>query len=207
MLQYLSALIVLALGYLCPDINLSSESLDTSQMSTKAFIVYSCYACIIAPITEEFLYRGFVLKTCSRVSQRFGIFISALFFGLAHGNITQFVLAFLVGIFMAHIDTIHNSLLPSICVHFSINTLSTVTSLFTTDTDTVTPVLILLGIAEVCIAAAGLVMFILFRRKKKLPFTMPHQKMRGGSVAVTSWGIILCFVLFLIQFAVNMFLG
>ena len=65
------------------------------------------------------------MKTFSKVSQRFGIFISAFFFGIMHGNVAQFILAFLVGIFMGYLDVKHNSLIPSICVHFAINLMST----------------------------------------------------------------------------------
>lgn len=203
MLQYLSSLIALAIQYLCPDLNLIANALDTQNMTSRAYIAFAVYSCIIAPITEEFLYRGFVLKTCSRVSQRFGIFMSAVFFGLAHGNVTQFILAFLIGVFMAHIDIKHNSLFPSICVHFCVNTLSTAAGFFLKNDSKIA--LVTLGIFEIGMFITGIVMLIFFRHKNKLPFTMPHQKMRGGSVAVTSWAIILCFALFLLQFTVNLF--
>ncbi|MGN0621182.1 MAG: lysostaphin resistance A-like protein [Porcipelethomonas sp.] len=205
MLQYASALMTYALQYLCPDINLISEAMDTFSMPARTYIVYACYACIVAPITEELLYRGFVLKTCSRVSQRFGIFISAALFGLAHGNAAQFILAFFVGVFMAHIDIKHNSLIPSICVHFCINTLSTVIGLFMRGDSISIPFII--GLIEICIAATGFVMLIFFRRKNKLPFTMPHQKMRGGSVAACSWAMLLSFILLILVFIMNLFIG
>lgn len=68
--------------------------MDSQTGSLKAEIIMAGYTCIIAPITEELVFRGFCLKNLSRFNQRFGILASAFLFGLVHQNIIQFILAF-----------------------------------------------------------------------------------------------------------------
>ena len=79
---------------------ITAYSPDIDYYGTGTAVVAEIlYGSLIAPITEEFLYRGFVLKNLSRVSQRTGILLSAFLFGLGHQNISQFLLAFPLGVF------------------------------------------------------------------------------------------------------------
>lgn len=142
------------------------------------------YTCIIAPITEEMLFRGMLLKIFSKANQRFAVFASAFFFGLAHGNIPQFILAFLLGVFMAHITMRHNSIIPSIVVHIFINSFSTIFSSFADKGA------MLSYIATIVLFAAslfGMVMLFVFRSDGNvLPSPTPYQSRRGASTALTS---------------------
>ncbi|MDE5993583.1 MAG: CPBP family intramembrane metalloprotease, partial [Oscillospiraceae bacterium] len=142
------------------------------------------YTCIIAPITEEMMFRGMLLKVFSKANQRFAIFASAIFFGLAHGNIPQFILAFLLGIFMAHITMRHNSIIPSITVHIFINSFSTIFSSFSDKGE------MLSYIATIVLFGAsifGMVMLFVFRSDGNvLPSPTPYQSRRGASTALSS---------------------
>lgn len=91
-------------------------------------VLMTVYTCIGAPITEELVFRGFCLKQLSRFNLRFGIVASSLLFGLVHGNIIQFCLAFPLGILLAWITVKSGSIFPAILVHFVVNTSSTVLS-------------------------------------------------------------------------------
>ncbi len=142
------------------------------------------YTCIIAPVTEEIMFRGMVLKVFSRANQRFAIFASAFFFGLAHGNIPQFILAFILGIFLAQITMKHNSIVPAIVVHIFINTTSTVFGLVTDKLEAymLIATLILFGAALV-----GAIMLLVFRSEgNRLPAPTPQQHRRGRAVATSS---------------------
>lgn len=145
----------------------------------KTIIITVLYTCVVAPVTEELVYRGFVLKNLSRVSQRFGIVMSGLLFGLVHCNMSQFIFAFIMGIFLAHIDIKHNSLVPSIIVHAFSNTVSIVIAY--------SGILDNMALAAVCslvliaLAILGFILWIFFMKKNRLPFTMPHQKLRNGT--------------------------
>lgn len=76
---------------------------------------------IVAPVFEEIFYRGIVMRNLCKVDKKVAVIASALMFGLAHGNIYQFLLGFTVGIIFALSDIRYNSLIPSILCHILIN--------------------------------------------------------------------------------------
>ncbi|MDE0043386.1 MAG: type II CAAX endopeptidase family protein, partial [Candidatus Poribacteria bacterium] len=70
---------------------------------------------IVAPITEEFLFRGLILDGFLRkYSVRKAILVSALLFAAFHLNPWQFVAAFVVGILFAWWRVNTGSILPGI---------------------------------------------------------------------------------------------
>lgn len=141
------------------------------------------YACMIAPITEELFFRGVLLRTLAKSNQRFAVFASALFFGLIHGNLRQFVLAVLIGIFLAHITLKHGSIIPSIIVHIFINSLSSIIG-EVADISQVASVICYLVLLAV--ALLGMILLLVFLGRDKLPSTTPKQARRGLLVAVGS---------------------
>lgn len=52
---------------------------------------------IIGPIFEEILFRKILIDKTIKYGARISIIISALLFGLFHGNVNQFFYAFLMG--------------------------------------------------------------------------------------------------------------
>ena len=96
----------------------------SGSVSKNALLVL--YVCLLGPITEELLLRGFALKNLSRVSQRFGIFLTALLFALMHENLPQFMFTFPLGILLAYITIRHNSLTPAIITHICVNSAAVV---------------------------------------------------------------------------------
>ncbi len=172
-----------------------APEIDT-YINAKSIVATGLYTCIIAPVTEELLYRGFALKNLSRVSQRFGIFASAVLFGLAHENIAQFLLALPTGIFMARLAVKHNSLIPSILVHMAVNTMAFgLDWIYTVLPETGGGMvgMILLDVAYYFVAAVGMVFWILELRKTRLPANTIHQTYRGMRIALTSpWLIAIC---------------
>lgn len=106
-----------ALGLYVNSVNYTMDN----EISTT---VINCVLSIIgAPIAEELLYRGVIMRLLSKVSARFGIIISALLFGLMHGNPYQLVLGFALGIVWGYIDFKAGSILPSIVCHAVLNAL------------------------------------------------------------------------------------
>lgn len=166
----------------------TTEVMDMDYGKTGiGFSVMVIYSCIIAPLTEEIFFRGALMKIFSKSNQRFGIFMSAVFFGLAHGNIPQFMLAFLIGIFLGHIDMKHNSIVPSVIVHIFINTIVTVMTELKDNTVVLgafTAVLVVCGLA-------GFVLLLFFRKESKLPVSTPAQSRRGVAIAKTSPGLLI----------------
>lgn len=83
---------------------------------------------IMGPIAEEITFRHFILQPNRRVSDKYAIIISALSFGIMHGNIIQGTYAFILGLFFAKEDLKENNLMPSLIMHITINTSSVLIS-------------------------------------------------------------------------------
>lgn len=158
---------------------MNTEGMAVTNMGRMIMLIYTC---IIAPVTEEVFFRGMLLKTFSKANQRFAVFISALFFGLSHANIPQFLLAFTLGIFLAHITLIHGSIIPAIVVHAFLNTYSSVSSELHLSGRS----LILFNELFIFLAILGCAMLIVFRIDHKLPATTPPQTRRGFSLAIAT---------------------
>ena len=163
--------------------------------TTLGIVIMNIYTCIIAPITEELFFRGMLLKVFSKANQRFAIFATALFFGLAHGNIPQFILAFALGIMLALITMKHSSIIPAITVHMFINTFSSIFGYIGNAGETAQQVAIIILLA---LAVFGLIMFLVFFGDNHIPSTTPKQATRGIYVAVSSLSLVTAFFIQLI---------
>ena len=83
---------------------------------------------IMGPIAEEITFRHFILQPNRRVSEKYAIIVSAISFGIMHGNIIQGTYTFVLGLLFAREDIKENNLLPSIMMHITINTSSVLIS-------------------------------------------------------------------------------
>ena len=78
--------------------------------------------CVIAPVVEEMLFRGVILRGFLQRYERWhAIWASAALFGLAHLNIYQFVAALLLGGVSGWLYERSRSLVPCIALHASYN--------------------------------------------------------------------------------------
>lgn len=83
------------------------EYLENVSISTDGLGLF-LYAGLGAPISEELLFRGLVLRSMAPHGKRFAIFASALLFGLYHGNLIQAPFAFLVGLVLGYVALEYN---------------------------------------------------------------------------------------------------
>ena len=74
-----------------------------SSDSTEMTVSLALYTAVAAPITEELLFRGAVLRSLQPYGRRFAILCSALLFGLMHQNLTQTPFAFGFGLLAGYI--------------------------------------------------------------------------------------------------------
>jgi membrane protease YdiL (CAAX protease family) len=80
-------------------------------------------ACVLAPVLEEMLFRGILLRAfLAHYPRWLAISYSALLFGVAHLNIYQFLLAFFLGLLLGWLFERSRSLLPGIALHAAFNT-------------------------------------------------------------------------------------
>lgn len=76
--------------------------MEAVSMDTGNFSMF-LYGGILAPITEEILFRGLVQRTLLPWGKRFAILCSAFVFGIFHGNLFQAPYAFLVGLVLGYV--------------------------------------------------------------------------------------------------------
>ena len=74
------------------------------------------YMCLAAPLFEEVLFRGYVLRTLEPYGRKFAILGSAFLFGIFHGNILQTPFAFVVGLILGYV-TLEYSIVWAVLLH------------------------------------------------------------------------------------------
>ena len=72
---------------------------------------------VVAPLVEEFAFRGAVLGSLRKYGDGLAIIVSAVMFGLVHGNIRQIPFAFLSGVVLGFITVKSGSLWMGILAH------------------------------------------------------------------------------------------
>ena len=98
--------------------------------SSPIILIFS--AAIVAPIYEEIIFRGILLKgMAKKINPTIALVVSALLFALVHMNIPQGINAFLLGLVIGFIYLKMGSIYLSIFAHFINNFLAlSVSSLF-----------------------------------------------------------------------------
>lgn len=83
---------------------------------------------IIAPIFEEMFFRKLLIDRTIRYGARISILLSALMFGLFHGNLNPFFYAFLLGGFFASVYVKTGKIIYPILLHITANLFGSVFS-------------------------------------------------------------------------------
>ncbi len=78
--------------------------------------------CIIVPLIEEIIFRGFFYDTVKLISNDIlAILFTSISFALAHSDLQQIIYAFFAGIFISYIKFKFKNILYSIIVHLIMN--------------------------------------------------------------------------------------
>ena len=154
------------------------------HLNTLEIILYSVAVSIVPAFAEEFGFRGVLMGSLRKYGNGFAIVTSSIMFGLMHGNSTQMIFAFLVGLMFAYIDVITDSILPSVILHFLNNfyavTLDMLNSNGSLDDDSLN----IIYIAVVLLFIAGAVVsFIYLATTKKEIFKLTDKDMPEDSPA------------------------
>ncbi|MCR5585695.1 MAG: CPBP family intramembrane metalloprotease [Lachnospiraceae bacterium] len=76
---------------------------------------------VLPAIIEETLFRGVVYQNYKKAGVGKAVILSALVFGLFHGNLNQFTYAFVMGMIMIYLIEASGSIVSSMIVHFITN--------------------------------------------------------------------------------------
>lgn len=114
---------------------------------------------IAAPLAEEFLFRGMLHKRIRHFVKPVPcMIISSLIFGLIHGNIVQFVYAFLIGIILAYVYEKFKTIWAPVILHAAANTSAVLLTKFVPaiDGDLTIGAVMLVSIISLAVTFVGL---------------------------------------------------
>lgn len=107
----------------------TSEAGMFEEMSSGSFGAIIA-ACVLAPVLEEMLFRGIILRSFLRQYSRWAAIVgSATLFGFAHMNLYQFAVGLVLGIVCGWLYERSKSLLPCIVLHAAYNSALTIIGL------------------------------------------------------------------------------
>ena len=121
LLQPLTVYIQIFIQWLYPVNAASGAGLEQiSAMFSQASLWSALFVIAVLPaVCEEIAFRGFMLSGLQTESKQWSsIFITAAFFGLAHGMLQQSLNAFLVGILIGYLVVRTNSIWVGVLYHF-----------------------------------------------------------------------------------------
>lgn len=79
---------------------------------------------VLPAILEEMVFRGYVLQSLRSYGDPIAVVISALLFGLMHGNLLQLPFAFLLGLVFGYVVVQTGNIWIAVVVHFLNNAMS-----------------------------------------------------------------------------------
>lgn len=125
--QLLNLLTVVATYLATKDSDLTESMNPITQMlapnmgTAWAFFIF---AAVVAPIFEEFVFRGVLLQALKPYGNGLAIFFTGIFFGAFHGNLSQCFYAAAIGIALGYIADVTDSLIPTTVIHILVNSVS-----------------------------------------------------------------------------------
>lgn len=158
-MQYISTYLIAIVAAINPAWLLAYESLMEQAGFGNVTLVLALYSILVAPISEELIFRGVTLRYAAKAMPFFlaNIF-QAFLFGLFHGNVVQGTYAFVVGLFCGYVCMKGGSIYLSILFHMLFNLWGTFASDFLSYSGD--SVFVHIGIFAGAVLAAALGMFL-----------------------------------------------
>lgn len=195
--------------------------------------ITAIFTVIVAPIGEELVFRKLIIDRTNKYGAFVSIGLSALMFGLMHGNFYQFFYCFAIGIILGYIYYTTGNLFLTIALHAAVNFFgSVVTSLIapfidpvsewleTADTTNIeemisfiidNPAGIILTLAfsffVTASMACAIIFPIVFRKKLRLSMSRGSEELPNGRVfeaVIINGGIIAMFIVYFLEFGLNL---
>lgn len=177
-MQYISTYVIALLATINPGWYHTYEELLKSIGFEDVTLLLALYSVLIAPISEELIFRGVTMKYAIKALPfLWANILQAFLFGLFHANIIQGTYAFVVGLFCGYVCYKGGSLYLSILFHMLFNLWGTFASNFLSYQGNSIPLHILIFAAAVCAAAAGVILYRLgIAQRPEMAETVPDSQ-------------------------------
>lgn len=118
---------------------------------------------ILAPIFEELTFRKILINKLLPYGTKTAIIVSAFAFAMCHGNLSQIVYAFILGVIFAYIAIVSGKIKYTIILHMMVNFIgSVIIPTFALGDDILKTGIIALGIYIIIVI--GIIFFIVFKK-------------------------------------------
>lgn len=178
------------------------------ENTTTSFWLNIVVMAVLPALLEETLFRGCVLRVLRPYGDWFAIAVSAVLFGLMHGNIIQIPFALIVGIALGWLYVSTDNIWLPIAVHFANNTLSVSMEYAMMqlgergqDVFAVLVYCLVISIGVMAFVVMGLRSSALFHRLQKNQWLSPVEK---GKALLSSVPLLIAVFAFVIMLIVGM---
>ena len=185
-------------------------------LSGDSVILRALFVALIGPVIEELLFRKVLIDRMHVFGGKSAVVMSALLFGLLHGNLSQFFYAFGLGLLFGYLYLMSGKLRYSVALHILINTLggvvapeilrhidlSALQNPMAFNPDTISSLLniwtlLYLVYASLLFSAAIAGLILLIVRRRHIRFEAESRELRRGErlrPAVFNLGMLLFFI-------------
>lgn len=193
------------------------ENMIAENLMQSPFIISFFFLCVLAPFTEEILFRGVVQNAYERKFGFFAIVLSSMLFAFTHADILACINAFFVGLLVGYLYLKTRSIWCPIIFHavFNLLAFTGVADVFVInlpwalgifDVSTMTYTSHLYTMYTVAIAAACLLAVFALVRTVQIqnPYNKAvrfQEKQKGGALSIVT--LVLALVLLGLRFAVG----
>ena len=180
-------------------------------LADSNILVRILFMVIAAPLCEEYIFRKQMIDRLHRYGEGVSILVSALLFGLIHGNLSQFFYAFLLGALFAYIYTRTGTIWYTVALHALINFLGGIVSSLVAEAMPADPTALMNAAPEEIVAMAAVGIYslalmaamiagivLLIKRRRRFVFLPTEAEIPKGLRAKTAFrnvGMILALVL------------
>lgn len=131
------------------------------------------YIGVIAPVIEEYIFRGLILNRVRPLGEKAAIVFSAFLFGLLHGNISQFLYATAIGMVLGYVAVKTGTIFYSSILHMMVNSYSVILAAFLSSAVfshemTALYSVMLISLLSILMTVAACVIFILRQSRTRL---------------------------------------
>lgn len=99
----------------------TAEEMQQGGMAGALFMFFMLV--VIAPVFEEFMFRGVILHALKPYGSGLSIFVSGILFGIFHGNFQQCFYTAAAGIALGYIANVTGSIFPTTIIHAIMNSI------------------------------------------------------------------------------------
>ena len=165
---YLSNYVTLGITWLIGQLRGSPVANPVETMTGYPAALNVLLGCVIAPVCEELAFRRLLLDRLRPYGDRFAVCVSALCFGLFHGNLSQMLYAFTVGLVLGYVALRTGRIWQAMLLHAMVNAVSVVLIPLTEQVDALTGTAVsnlFWGCFLIAVILLGIVFFAALRRE------------------------------------------